>query len=205
MNVPSGYTELDLIGFTDKGDYSSSATYVKNDIVTYNNSKWRCLIDDTSGVTPAEGVNWTIFMESASSFAGMTDTDINSPSDGQIPVYDATAGKWKNVSPDSAPTSGSDTPVTSGGVHSALEGKQDTLTFDNAPTQNSTNPVKSGGVYSALEGKQDTLTFDNAPTQNSNNPVKSGGVYSSVKAVSDALAALGLSVVNGKLCVTFTE
>lgn len=175
MNVPSGYTALDLIGFTDKGDYSASATYVQNDIVSYNNRKWRCKIDDTSAVTPTEGANWTLFMESASSFAGMTDVDITSPSAGQIPVYDATSNTWKNVSPDSSPANGSAKPVT------------------------------SGGVYTALQGKQNTLTFDNAPTQNSDNPVKSGGVYTSVKAVSDALSALGLSVVNGKLCVTFTE
>ena len=31
MNVPSGYTALDLIGFTDKETYNSSASYVKND------------------------------------------------------------------------------------------------------------------------------------------------------------------------------
>jgi len=38
-------------------------------------------------------------------------------------------------------------------VDTQLEGKQDTLTFDSAPTSGSNNPVKSGGVYSALLGK----------------------------------------------------
>lgn len=63
MNEPTGYTALDLIGYTDKGDYSAVATYVKNDLVNYGGSKWRCLIDDTTGVTPVEGLNWTVFVQ----------------------------------------------------------------------------------------------------------------------------------------------
>ena len=38
------------------------------------------------------------------------------------------------------------------------ENKQNTLTFDTAPTSLSTNPVTSGGVYNALMQKQDALT-----------------------------------------------
>ena len=62
MVNPTGYTALDLIGFTDKDTYSSSANYVKNDLVHYGGNIWRCLIDDTSGIAPAEGVNWTLFI-----------------------------------------------------------------------------------------------------------------------------------------------
>lgn len=62
MVNPTGYTALDLIGFTDKDAYSSSANYVKNDLVHYGGNIWRCLIDDTSGIAPAEGVNWTLFI-----------------------------------------------------------------------------------------------------------------------------------------------
>ena len=62
MVNPTGYTALDLIGFTDKGTYSSSDNYVKNDLVHYSGNIWRCLIDDTTGITPAEGVNWTLFI-----------------------------------------------------------------------------------------------------------------------------------------------
>ena len=62
MVNPTGYTALDLIGFTDKGAYSSSDNYVKNDLVHYSGNIWRCLIDDTSGIAPAEGVNWTLFI-----------------------------------------------------------------------------------------------------------------------------------------------
>ena len=54
MTEPQGYTALDLIGYTDKGTYSPSATYVKNDLVHYSGNIWRVLIDDISNVTPSE-------------------------------------------------------------------------------------------------------------------------------------------------------
>lgn len=47
-------------------------------------------------------------------------------------------------------------------IDAALAGKQNTLTFDSAPTSGSTNPVTSGGVYTGLDGKVnksgDTMT-----------------------------------------------
>ena len=67
MNVPTGYTALDLVGFTDKGAYSSSASYVKNDLVNYGGNKWICLIDDTTNITPEEGLNWHEWIELGSS------------------------------------------------------------------------------------------------------------------------------------------
>lgn len=63
MTEPTGYTALDLIGFTDQGEYDSTTTYVQNDLVHYDDSIWRCLVDDTTGQTPAEGTYWTIFVE----------------------------------------------------------------------------------------------------------------------------------------------
>lgn len=63
MNNPDGYTALDLVGYTDKGDYSASDTYVANDLVHYGGSIWCCLIDDTVGITPTEGVNWRFWVE----------------------------------------------------------------------------------------------------------------------------------------------
>lgn len=95
MVEPTGYTALDLIGFTDKGTYSASATYVKNDLVHVGNSTWRCLIDDTTGITPTEGTNWTIFIESATSLSGMSDVELNTPKDGDGLVHDG--NNWTNV------------------------------------------------------------------------------------------------------------
>lgn len=62
MVNPTGYTALDMIGFTDQGAYSSSDNYVKNDLVHYSGNIWRCLVDDTTGIAPAEGANWTLFI-----------------------------------------------------------------------------------------------------------------------------------------------
>lgn len=67
MVEPIGYTALDMVGFTDRGQYASNATYVKNDIVHYQGNSWRCLIDDTTGTTPAEGLVWTLFIGEPSS------------------------------------------------------------------------------------------------------------------------------------------
>ena len=62
-----------------------------------------------------------------------------------------------------------------------ITGVQNTLTFDSAPTSASTNPVTSGGVYTALASKQNTLTFDSTPTASSTNPATSGGIYTALK------------------------
>ena len=73
-------------------------------------------------------------------------------------------------------------------LKTASDTKQGTLTFDSAPTSGSTNPVTSGGVYTALAGKQGTLTFDGSPTENSDNLVKSGVIYTALVGKADATA-----------------
>lgn len=95
MVEPTGYTALDLIGFTDKGPYDPNANYVKNDLVHVGNSTWRCKIDDTTGITPTEGANWTIFIESATSLAGMSDVDLNTPKAGDGLVHNG--NDWTNI------------------------------------------------------------------------------------------------------------
>ena len=62
MNVPTGYVELDMVGFTDRGVYVNNYPYVENDLVHYGGNIWRCLIDDTTGVIPTEGLNWTLWV-----------------------------------------------------------------------------------------------------------------------------------------------
>lgn len=63
MVEPTGYTALDLIGFTDRGNYDPATNYVKNDLVHYGGSIWRILIDDTIGQTPQEGLYYTVFVK----------------------------------------------------------------------------------------------------------------------------------------------
>lgn len=62
MTNPEGYTALGFVGFTDKGTYDSTYQYAQNDLAHRAGSIWRCLIDNTQGITPTEGANWTIFM-----------------------------------------------------------------------------------------------------------------------------------------------
>lgn len=62
MIEPTGYTALDLVGFTDRGTYAANVNYVKNDLVHYGGSIWRILIDDTIGITPAEGPNYALYI-----------------------------------------------------------------------------------------------------------------------------------------------
>ena len=47
----------------------------KNDIVHNNNTTWRCLVNGTTGIIPAEGANWTVFIASESDSSGITTKD----------------------------------------------------------------------------------------------------------------------------------
>ena len=97
--------------------------------------------------------------------------------------------------------------ATKAELTNGLAGKQNSLTFDSAPTSGSSNPVTSGGVYSAINtvntsisslqslvaNKQDKLTFDTTPTSGSSNPVTSGGVYAAINNISVGLPSAGSS------------
>jgi hypothetical protein len=95
---------------------------------------------------------------------------------------------------DTAPSSGSSNPVTSGGIYTALQNVE--IDVDSTLSPSSVNPVQNKVVKAALDEKQDMLTWDSAPVKNSNKPVTSGGVY-------DAIEALGLKVVQGRLCAVY--
>lgn len=74
MAVPDGMVVLDFVGFTDKGDYSSSTVYMENDLTHWKNTVWKCKSDNTVNVEPSESSPlWEIFIE------------------GQKPYYDAYA------------------------------------------------------------------------------------------------------------------
>ena len=65
--IPEGYVELDLVGFTDKGDYNSGVTYVKNDLVHNNNKIYLSLQDDNTGnalpsSTETENTYWKVWL-----------------------------------------------------------------------------------------------------------------------------------------------
>ncbi len=92
------------------------------------------------------------------------DVAITTPTGGQALVYDDTAAEWKNVSADSAPTSGSSNFVTSGGVYTALDGKVDKITGKGLSENDYTNADKAivDGVTTALASKVDTSSVGTA-------------------------------------------
>ena len=206
MNVPSGYTALDLIGFTDRGDYSSSANYVKNDLVHSGGRVWLCLVDDTTNITPAVGANWKIWIDEAAYLSGLADTTITSPIDGQVLRYNIATNKWVNASVDSSPTQSSTNLVQSGGVYTQLANKANTSDLATVATTGAYSDlsgkpnlaaVATSGSYNDLLNKPTLGTAaakdsTNAVTQNSTDLVESGAVYSKVDSVKQALTTQAL-------------
>lgn len=88
------------------------------------------------------------------------------------------SGKQDELTFDSAPTSGSTNPVTSGGVHTALSSKANASALS-SHTGNSTIHI-TGAERTKWNAKQDALTFDSTPKSGSSNPVTSGGVYTAL-------------------------
>lgn len=103
MSAPSGYTALDFVGFTDKGTYNPLATYMRNDLVHYSGNIWKCLVDNTTGITPVEGANWTLWIGTSANLAERTIAPLlNNPADaafgvGRQVIYDDWL--WEVIAP----------------------------------------------------------------------------------------------------------
>ena len=210
MVNPTGYTALDLVGFTDKGPYSSLENYVKNDLAHYAGSIWKCKIDDTTGITPTEGANWTIFISEPSNQVETSIAPIEtSPATAAHTVgtqlyYNDTLYKVK------AAIAVGDSLVVDTNIELAdnittqLAAKANTSDLGTAAAkdststiaQGSTDLIESGAVYSALGDKANTADLGtaaaknstNAVTQSSTDLVESGAVYSELSSVKQALS-----------------
>ena len=116
---------------------------------------------------------------------------------------------------------------------SIAQSKQDPITVDDAPIENSTNPIQSGAVYTlqqntlsrfgtdeaAIQTAQTTANgavTDAATAQSTANGAASAASAAATAAanektraegaearLAEALDALGLQVVNGKLCAVY--
>lgn len=204
----------DVITTADNNDYAfvqvpvsaTSQDIAKTERYKFNGEAWAYEYDlNNSGFTQAQwnAINSTITAALVSKLSALpTATDLQT----------ALNGKQDNLTFDLSPTSGSQNPVTSGGIYArnaeivalitALDtAKQDKLTFDSTPTQNSSNPVTSNGVYvavSALQAaivaldaaKQNVLTFDSTPTLGSNNPVTSSGIKTQLNRIDGDIVTL---------------
>jgi hypothetical protein len=68
-NLPTNSAYFDALALkgdkgatlSPKGSYNASVTYIKDDLVNYNSSVWQCL-QTSVGVSPTEGINWTVFL-----------------------------------------------------------------------------------------------------------------------------------------------
>ncbi len=63
---------LGKVGLLNRGDYDPGATYNAGDYVLSNRSSWVCKVDGTTGVTPAEGVNWQYLAQGMTSVDGLS-------------------------------------------------------------------------------------------------------------------------------------
>ena len=55
---------VNFSGLEDRGGYSASEVYEKNDLVHFNGSIWKCLIDNTTNIEPEKDSEaWEIFIE----------------------------------------------------------------------------------------------------------------------------------------------
>lgn len=53
-------TVLGKVSLTPKGEYDPAAVYERLDIVIYGGNSWLVLTDGVTGITPAEGENYTL-------------------------------------------------------------------------------------------------------------------------------------------------
>lgn len=103
-------------------------------------------------------------------------------------IDDLKESKQDKLTFDTAPTAGSNNPVTSGGIKSALDTKENAADAEEVYASVSEKLKNLSSETSALTSrtnqletdKQDKLTFDATPTANSANPVTSGGVKSAL-------------------------
>lgn len=97
MSAPTGYSSLGLIGFTDRGNYNPSYTYMKNDLCHSGGKMWKSKVDENTGNTPTEGSNWTVWIDEISNLSELSDVSLNYPADGDEISYNGTSNKWTNT------------------------------------------------------------------------------------------------------------
>lgn len=105
MSVPSGYTKLGTIGYSDKGDYSSAITYSYMNVVHYNGNVYFSKQDNNTNNLPTNTSWWGVMIQ-----GGATDmTGATSSTDGVhglVPQPEAGDnkkalygdGEWKYIS-----------------------------------------------------------------------------------------------------------
>lgn len=150
-NAPTGIDSETSAVFrlTVENGSDSEDTFIQT-IVTDDGTTYKRGYDGT------EWGDWTEFASSATVSSINTrltaaETDIDNLESSRLKTYTSDATAW-----DTAPTSASTKPVTSGGIKTSLDNKLatyagDATAWDTTPTANSTNPVTSGGVKTQID------------------------------------------------------
>lgn len=143
------------------------------------------------------------------SFSDITDIAVSELADGQILKYDATSGKWKNVSPGSVDTDLGD--LNDVDLTNVQDGQMIAWDAQNSKWVNVTpsadieslgdiddvdiaNP-SNGQIlkFNGTSEKWENATIDATPTSESTNAVQSGGVFTALGNKVDKVSGKGLS------------
>ena len=182
---------ISVVSSLPTSDISTSTIYLKSnggssgnsyDEYLYVNGAWEKI-----GTTEVDLSGYVPKTRKVNNKALSTDITLTAGDVGALPA----GGTAVKATADANGNNIANTYATQTALTNGLAAKQNALTFDSAPTSGSSNPVTSGGVYSAINtvnsavsAKQDKLTFDSTPTANSQNPVTSGGVYTAINSAS---------------------
>lgn len=155
---------------------------------------------DVPSTDPAYHNNAKYWAEhTTSSFAGLTDTDINSPTNGQVPVYNSSTNKWENA--DQSAGGGSTIKVTTS--ESALYGRTVTITCG---TYTESKTFSNSGV-AEFTGVTATGTFTITTSTSGGTSVSKSlsvpyfGNYSTTITLFSATITATFPASNGATCV----
>ena len=88
---------LGKIAFTWKGAYDAGTTYSSQDVVSSNGNSYVCTLDNTVGITPVVGANWSLFAQGAAAVTSTAGEIIYNDGTGLVALPVGTAGQVLQV------------------------------------------------------------------------------------------------------------
>lgn len=125
---------LGRVAMDFKGEYSSSATYNKLDVVTYNGSSYVCNVDNTRGVIPTNTDNWNLLAEKG--YTPVRGTDYWTNQDKTEVVSSAVTQTETDIQPtiSAIETTANTASATANTAKSIAEGANQALSYNNYST-----------------------------------------------------------------------
>jgi len=205
-NGSTAWNSLGYASFTFQGAYAGGTTYYPNDVVTYNNSTYICILQST-GNLPTNTTYWSLLAA-----AGTGDVvGPASSTDSVLAVYDGTTGKLlKNSTMPISSVGYIGSPQVSGGATAytlALADAGDHVYFTGGSTATLTVPTNAsvafpiGTTILALNNNSGNLTisgagvtFQLANGATGNRTVATKGMASLIKVATDTWWVTGPGV-----------